>query len=89
MYRLIQPILAQDIKMGVLPMLYGMTAEEARGGAFYGPRWFNVRGYPDEKKANRAAYDPAALKRFWEVSEQLTGVTFAGLERVNGRMAMA
>ncbi|MAT98592.1 MAG: hypothetical protein CL608_15730 [Anaerolineaceae bacterium] len=76
MYRLIQPILAQDIKMGVLPMLYGMTAEGAKGGVFYGPRWFNMRGYPDEKKANSEAYDDAARKRFWEISEQLTGVTY-------------
>lgn len=76
MYRLIQPILAQDIKMGVLPMLFGMTAEAAKGGAFYGPRWFNARGYPDEKKANSEAYDEAACKRFWEISEQLTGVTY-------------
>lgn len=77
MYRLVQPFMAQDISMGVLPMLYGMTAEEAKGGAFYGPRIFNIRGYPAEKKANKAAYDAAALKRFWEVSEELTGVTFS------------
>ncbi len=76
LYRLIQPFIAQDIKMGVLPMLYAMTAEEAKGGAFYGPKWFNMRGYPDEKKANSEAYDANALKRFWQISEQLTGVTY-------------
>lgn len=76
LYRLSQFFLAQDIRMGVLPMLYGCTAPEAKGGVFYGPRILNMRGYPAEKKANKAAYDSAALKRFWEVSEQLTGVTF-------------
>jgi protochlorophyllide reductase len=74
LYRVIEPILAQDIRMGVLPMLYGITAKDARGGVFYGPRTFNLRGYPAEKQANKAAYDANTLKRFWDVSEQLTGV---------------
>jgi NAD(P)-dependent dehydrogenase (short-subunit alcohol dehydrogenase family) len=76
LYRIIEPILAQDIRMGVLPMLYGMTAREAKGGVFYGPRTFNLRGYPAEKKTNKEAYDADILKRFWDVSEQLTGVKF-------------
>ena len=70
----ITPLMAQDITMGVLPMLYGMTAPEAKGGVFYGPKTFNLRGYPAVKKANKEAYDAAALKRFWAVSEELTGV---------------
>ncbi len=81
LYRIIQPIMAQDISMGVLPMLYGMTANDAKGGAFYGPRTFNMRGYPAEKKANPVAYDAAALQRFWQMSEQLTGVKYALLDR--------
>jgi protochlorophyllide reductase len=76
LYRIIGPILAQDICMGVLPMLYGMTAKDARGGVFYGPRIFNMRGYPAEKQANKAAYNAGVLKRFWDVSERLTGVKF-------------
>ena len=76
LYRFAQPLMAQDISMGVLPMLYGMTAQEAKGGVFYGPQTFNLRGYPAEKRANKAADDAAALKRFWDVSEQLTGVRF-------------
>ncbi len=76
LYRFAQPFMAQDISMGVLPMLYGMTAQEAKGGVFYGPRTFNLRGYPAEKKANKAADDAAALKRFWDVSEELTGVRY-------------
>ena len=76
LYRIIQPLVAQDISMGVLPMLYGMTARDARGGVFYGPRTFNMRGYPAEKKANKEAYDAAARKRFWEVSEELTGINY-------------
>lgn len=76
LYQVGRPFLEQDIRMGVLPMLYSMTAPQAKGGAFYGPRMFNVRGYPAEKKVNKSAYDADALKRFWDVSEQLTGVAY-------------
>ena len=78
---LVGPLMAQDISMGVLPMLYGMTAKDAKGGVFYGPRTLNMRGYPAQKKPNKAAHNDADLKRFWEVSEQMTGVTFAALEQ--------
>ena len=76
LYRIMRPIMAQDVTMGILPMLYGSTALDAKGGVFYGPRTFNMRGYPAEKKANKEAYDAQALKRFWEVSEKLTGVSY-------------
>jgi len=84
LYRVIEPIMAQDISMGVLPMLYGMTAQDAKGGTFYGPRTLNLRGYPTEKKANKAAYDADALRRFWEVSEELTGVKYEVFEAAVG-----
>jgi NAD(P)-dependent dehydrogenase (short-subunit alcohol dehydrogenase family) len=77
LYRIIGPLMAQDVSMGVLPQLYGCTAKDARGGVFYGPRTLNMRGYPAEKKANKQAYDAEALKRFWEVSEALTGLPYA------------
>jgi len=82
LYRIVEPLMAQDISMGILPMLYGATADNAKGGVFYGPRRFNLRGYPAQKKANNSANDAAALKRFWQVSEQLTGVQYSSLDLV-------
>ena len=76
LYRIVRPFLAQDVSMGVLPRLYGSIAEDARGGAFYGPRTLNMRGYPAEKKANKKAYDPEALKKFWEISQELTNIQY-------------
>lgn len=81
LYRIMQPILGQDVSYGVLSMLYASTAPDAKGGVLYGPKWFYHRGGPTETRANGKAYDAAALKRFWEVSEQLTGVTFDSLAR--------
>ena len=77
LYRIAGPLLAQDVSMGVLPQLMAATAPDAKGGVFYGPKTFRVRGYPAEQHANDAADDAAALKRFWEMSEELTGVHYS------------
>ncbi|MDJ0754480.1 MAG: oxidoreductase [Ardenticatenaceae bacterium] len=77
LYRILGPLMAQDVSMGTLPQLYGATATDAKGGVFYGPRTFNMRGYPAEKQPNKAADDAAALKQFWEVSEQLTDFEYS------------
>jgi NAD(P)-dependent dehydrogenase (short-subunit alcohol dehydrogenase family) len=76
MYQLSRLFLARDVSKGVQPMLYGMTAEDAKGGVLYGPKYIHHRGPVAETRANKAAYDADALKRFWEISEELTGVTF-------------
>jgi len=76
LYGLAGPIMAQDVSMGVLPQLYGSTAPEAKGGVFYGPKNFRIRGYPAEQKCNDALKDADLLKRFWAASEELTGVHY-------------
>jgi NAD(P)-dependent dehydrogenase (short-subunit alcohol dehydrogenase family) len=76
LYRVGGVLMAQDISMGVLPQLYASTAPDAKGGVFYGPKTFRFRGYPAEQKCNAALVDADLLKRFWEVSEELTGVTY-------------
>ena len=76
LYGIFGRLLAQDISMGVLPQLYAAVAPEAKGGVFYGPKTMRLRGYPAEQKCNDALDDGAILKRFWEQSEQLTGVNY-------------
>lgn len=77
LYRIVGPLMAQDVSMGVLPQLYASTAPEAREGTFFGPKTFNMRGYPAKKEPNKVAYDAAARARLWEVSERLTGIELA------------
>lgn len=69
-------IMGQEASMGVLPQLHGATAPNAKGGVFYGPKTMRMRGYPAEQRSNNAVNDAAALKRFWEVSQELTGVSY-------------
>ena len=47
------------------------------GGAYLGPdSRFETVGYPTYVSGNSESQDEAQGKRLWEVSEQLTGVTY-------------
>jgi NAD(P)-dependent dehydrogenase (short-subunit alcohol dehydrogenase family) len=61
---------------GALPTLYAATAEDAVGGAYYGPQGFKEMRGGDVGLAEVApqARDGAAQKRLWEVCSELTGV---------------
>ena len=75
-YRIFGRLMAQDISMGVLPQLMASTAPDAKGGVFYGPKKMRMFGHPAEQTCNRFLNDSAGLKRFWEVSEELTRVSY-------------
>ena len=70
-------IFAQSADRGALPQLHAATAPDVQGGEFYGPGGFNqLRGEPVRVKPVSRATDPELGRRLWEVSEELTGVTF-------------
>lgn len=77
LYTLFGSFLAQDASMGVLPQLYASIAPEAKGGVFYGPKMMRMRGYPAEQPVNNAVNDATALRSFWEMSAELTGVHYS------------
>ena len=69
-------VLAQSDAMGALPILYAAT-QELPGASYTGPGGFQeVRGYPAAAGRSVEATDEVTAKRLWEVSEELTGVTF-------------
>jgi len=69
--------MAQSAADGALPALYAATALDVQGGEFFGPSGFmQQRGAPTRVKAAKKAYDTDVARRLWEVSEQLTGVTY-------------
>jgi len=70
-------VLAQSAEMGALPTLYAATAPDLPGGAFIGPDGFmEQRGYPHIVTATGRAYNEADWRRLWEISVQLTGVSY-------------
>ncbi len=69
---------AQSPKMGALPTLYAATATNVHGGDFLGPDGImELVGYPKKVKSSRRSRDRDDQRRFFELSEQLTGVQYA------------
>ncbi|MFJ7750724.1 oxidoreductase [Arthrobacter sp. NPDC097144] len=74
-------LLGQSGAAGALPTLYAATAPEVLGGEFYGPGGpGQLRGRPVRVTPAPQASDPATARRLWDVSTELTGVRFAGLD---------
>ena len=63
--------------MGALPILYAATAPDVQGGFYIGPDGGGERrGHPTTVSPNKRALDTAAAARLWEISEELTGVSY-------------
>jgi NAD(P)-dependent dehydrogenase (short-subunit alcohol dehydrogenase family) len=69
-------LIAQSDTMGALPTLFAATADIA-GGTYIGPNGFrHVRGYPALNAPAKQALDATTARGLWELSEQLTGVSW-------------
>lgn len=81
-FSMLNPIFSQKPEMGALPTLYAAISPQVEGGDYYGPRgWQEIRGYPKRVPSNKRSHDTAVAARLWDVSEELTGVTFSELVR--------
>jgi NAD(P)-dependent dehydrogenase (short-subunit alcohol dehydrogenase family) len=70
-------VVAQSAAMGALPQLYAATMPDVAGDDYYGPDGLlEQRGHPKKVTGNAASSDLVAAHRLWEVSEELTGVTY-------------
>ncbi|WP_225824699.1 oxidoreductase [Streptomyces naphthomycinicus] len=70
-------LFAQDDRAGALPTLYAAT-QDLPGAAYVGPDGpAEMRGAPTLVGRSAAASDPAAARRLWTLSEELTGVEWA------------
>jgi NAD(P)-dependent dehydrogenase (short-subunit alcohol dehydrogenase family) len=73
-------LLAQDAASGALPTLYAATGD-LPGNTFVGPSGFGgMRGAPAPCPRSKAASDAGVARRLWQVSEQLTGMTFPEIQ---------
>ena len=70
--------LVGTVGTAVLPPLYAATMPDAVGGAFYGPdNLLHTSGGPAEEPVYKPARDEDDAARIWQVSEELTGVSFS------------
>ncbi|WP_405936649.1 oxidoreductase [Streptomyces sp. NBC_00726] len=72
-------VVAQSASAGALPTLYAATAPGVRPDSFTGPRVLGWRGAPGPSWRAGWTRGDVAGERLWVASEQLTGVTYAGL----------
>jgi NAD(P)-dependent dehydrogenase (short-subunit alcohol dehydrogenase family) len=77
MLRVSNRVAAQSAERGALPQLYAATAPGVEGGEFYGPNGpYELRGHVTRVQPIPRAQDPELGRRLWEVSEELTGVSY-------------
>lgn len=82
LFRMINPLLGQPAAMGALPQLYAAVAPDVHSGDYIGPDGFKeTRGYPKKVRSIKRSHDPQTRQQLWQLSERLTGVRFAGLDR--------
>ncbi len=71
-------LFSQEPAAGALPTLYAATAEDVRGGEYFGPSGlFGCIGAPGRARSSSRSREADLAKRLWEVSEDLTGVSYA------------
>ncbi|MGZ6791420.1 MAG: hypothetical protein ACXVFV_00585, partial [Mycobacteriales bacterium] len=75
--RVANAVVAQSDRQGAWPQLYAATAPDVRSGEYFGPHLLELRGHPVRVGRSRQARSEADARRLWEVSEELTGVTYA------------
>ncbi|MFE0415916.1 SDR family oxidoreductase [Streptomyces tendae] len=70
-------ILVGTVETAKLPALYAATSPDARPGGFYGPGGpGHLGGPPGEQKLYGRLHSPEEARRLWQVSEELTKVSF-------------
>lgn len=77
-------VMGQPDTAGAAPILLAATGGQVHGGDYYGPDGpGETRGNPVLVAPAPSALDEEAARRLWAASEELTGVTFAGLPAVS------
>jgi hypothetical protein len=68
--------IAHSAEMGALPTLLAAAGDES-AGSYIGPDGFRqMRGHPKVVQSTKASHDREVAARLWELSEEMTGVTF-------------
>jgi NAD(P)-dependent dehydrogenase (short-subunit alcohol dehydrogenase family) len=77
LFTLAGTVLFQGAAMGSLPTLRAATDPDVEGGQYYGPDGLGEqRGHPKVVSSSAQSHDEDLQHRLWEVSEELTGVTY-------------
>jgi NAD(P)-dependent dehydrogenase (short-subunit alcohol dehydrogenase family) len=73
----LEKLMTQSAEMGALPTLRVATQPDVQGGDYYGPNGLGQqRGHPVKVGMSNRAQDDQTARRLWDVSGELTGVTY-------------
>lgn len=62
---------------GALPTLYAALDDDVKGGEYFGPQGYSEwTGKPGRARSFPQSHDYSAAERLWNLSEQITGVSF-------------
>ena len=79
LWRALNVFLAMPARKGAAPTLFAATDPEAAGHPYWGPTGFiEMRGWTGRARINPKARDEEVARRLWQVSEDLTGVSYLG-----------
>lgn len=74
---LVNAVVAQSAARGALPTLCAATFPNLYGASYIGPDGLlEMRGYPKAVRARSIAYDQTLAQNLWNISEELTGVSW-------------
>ncbi|ASX00847.1 SDR family oxidoreductase [Mycobacterium intracellulare] len=74
----VMPFMWLDVDEGIKPTLYAAVSPDAQGAEYYGPRGFyeTVRGGVTFARVPRLARSESDMRQLWQLSEELSGVTY-------------
>ncbi len=79
LYKISNKIMAQNVKIGALPILCAATDSVIEGGDYIGPKGFRgMRGRPKKVRSSKQSYNEEDARQLWKMSEEMTGVNYNG-----------
>ncbi len=76
-FNFLNSFLAQSQADGALPTLLAAVSPDVRGGDYWGPqRWREMNGPPGPAKISAHALNDEHAARLWQVSQEMTGVSY-------------
>ena len=86
-YKFLNPLIAQPAYNGAIPTVLAAAGNEARPGAYYGPRRMGEAcGAVGDAYVAKVARDEDAAERLWEMSELLVGEDWSITEEGNTQL---
>jgi NAD(P)-dependent dehydrogenase (short-subunit alcohol dehydrogenase family) len=77
-----EPLFSQSAAMGALPQLHAAVAPDVEGNDYFGPDGLGeMKGHPKKVGRTARARNAADAARLWDVSVELTGADYSGLEK--------